>query len=111
MEANRGAALSVNRGLVYQLEGVEDSTVVEFTSRPENYVVEDGKMVEDLTIIARGSAIVEPAKPGEFATMTEEDEKKVAEQVTKKPTRKTTRKKRTTKKTASKKTSRRSKKQ
>jgi len=77
VEASEGGAFAVNRGLVYQLSGIEDTVVVEFTSRPENYLVEDGKMMEDVTVIAKGTVLAE-VKDGEFATMSGEDEQKEA---------------------------------
>ena len=97
VEAKAGAAFAVNKGLVYQLEAVGgDATVIEYTSRPENYLVEEGKMTEDVTVIARGTLPEPSPKPGEFATMTKEDEQKV-EEPKEEPTKKTSRKKRTSK--------------
>lgn len=97
IEAPADNAFAVGKGLVYQLEGIEDAVVVEFISDAANYLVIDGKMPnDDVVVIARGTPLSAPV-------VEEKKEEPKAEEKPKKTTKKATKKKRPARKKVTKK--------
>ena len=79
MEMNKGASFAVKEGLIYQIEGVEKSVIVEFLSHLDD-------KNPDVRCVSKGSVeeIVAPAAPAANVVMTKEDNAVVAKPVTSK---------------------------
>lgn len=106
LDLSPGSSFYINRGLVYQLEAVTDSIVVEFPSDANRLYGVEGEATPDVNIVSKGfvatsAPTAEPA-PGSAIRMTDEDKEKLetpapAPVVTAPVTSKTTPKKRTRK--------------
>ena len=87
-------AFAVGKGLVYQLEGIEDTVVVEFISDASSYLVVDGKMPnDDVVVIARGTPLPAPAVEEKKEEPKAEEPKKTTKKAAKKKRSKKTTKK------------------
>lgn len=93
IEMNQNAALHVGPGTVYQLEGLENSVLVEFAQSPTKVY---GEEPSDVFTVGLGTPAAAEVEPGANVLMNEEDQAKAV--VEEKPKTRTVKKKKVTKK-------------